>query len=102
MNLTGVNLVWILRTVNSHARDTIHFVDGFLRLLGDDFIGVQTTLRCGDDDLTKCVPARSIKALACDTLENCAGVAELADAPDSKSGGRKAVKVRFLSPAPTQ
>jgi hypothetical protein len=29
-----------------------------------------------------------------------AGVAELADAPDSKSGYRKAVKVRFLSPAP--
>ena len=34
------------------------------------------------------------------TLETRAGVAELADAPDSKSGGRKAVKVRFLSPAP--
>jgi hypothetical protein len=36
----------------------------------------------------------------CDTLKNCAGLAELADAPDSKSGGRKAVKVQFLSPAP--
>ena len=39
---------------------------------------------------------------ACDTLQNFAGVAELADAPDSKSGGRKAVKVRFLYPAPNR
>jgi hypothetical protein len=35
------------------------------------------------------------------TLKNCAGVAELADAPGLKSGGRKAVKVQFLSPALT-
>ena len=27
-------------------------------------------------------------------------MAELADAPDSKSGGRKTAKIRFLSPAP--
>ena len=30
----------------------------------------------------------------------CAGVAELVDAPDSKSGSRQGVGVRFPSPAP--
>lgn len=33
-------------------------------------------------------------------LQLCAGVAELADALDSGSSGRKAVQVQVLSPAP--
>jgi hypothetical protein len=33
-------------------------------------------------------------------FESCPGVAELADAPDSKSGGRKAVWVRPPPPGP--
>jgi hypothetical protein len=36
--------------------------------------------------------------VASDTLIGCAGVAELADAPDSKSGARKGVEVQVLSP----
>ncbi len=31
-------------------------------------------------------------------FRKCAGVAELADAPDSKSGARKGVEVQVLSP----
>jgi hypothetical protein len=32
----------------------------------------------------------------CDTLENCAGLAELAEAPDSKSARLRLMKVEFL------
>jgi hypothetical protein len=49
--------------------------------------------------LAEPVEARYVCMLTCVNLE--AGVAELADAPDSKSGGRKAVWVRFPPPAPT-
>ncbi len=34
-------------------------------------------------------------------VNKAAGVAELVDAPDSKSGFRKEVRVRFSLPAPT-
>jgi hypothetical protein len=45
-------------------------------------------------------PLRDFYVIRCGILSARAGVAQLADAPDLKSGGRKAVKVQFLSPAP--
>ena len=45
------------------------------------------------------IPLQWDRCLGDKTLSDHAGVAELADAPDSKSGGRKALRVRVPPPA---